>query len=149
METFTTGFLSYSGSEVQDFIANRLPEAAPGSDLEPCQYAVLDQRSVLDESVVLAHAYSSVHDRDPETMTEAEREQWREEREECEEDEYDSWREWRVSFKDAERLATIVSFESDFTAKVYNDEFVAKYTTAEGVFQLESAYEYWVGQYKR
>ena len=149
METFTTGFLNHSGSEIQDFIANHLPEAPAGSNLEPCQYAILDKRSVLDETVVLAHAYSSVHDRDPETMTEAEREQWEEEREECEEDEYDSWREWRVSFKDAERLATIVSFESDFTPKVYTDEFVARYSTVEGVFQLEVAYEAWVGHQER
>jgi len=78
--------------------------------------------------------------RDLDIMTEDEADQWQTECDECEDEEDDSWREWRVRFEDADALSTILCFEGEFTPKVYNDEFVATYTDAAGVFQLRSAY---------
>jgi len=57
-----------------------------------------------------------------------------------------AWKEWRVSFADAERASTILSFEEDFTMKLYNDAFVAAYSDAEGVFLVEKALEAYVNQ---
>ncbi|KAG9857884.1 hypothetical protein KCU98_g711, partial [Aureobasidium melanogenum] len=126
--------------QIREFITKNLPEALSGSDLEPCQYALLDEHSAANQTVVLAHSYSSLQMRDPETMTEDELEAWDAECEEHEGEPDDSWREWRVSFKDAERLSTILCFEDDSTIKLYNDDFVATHTDSEGIFQLESAY---------
>ena len=144
VQPFETGFLGYTGAQIRDFIAYRLPVNMP-SDIEPCQYAILDQRSARDETVIIAHSYSTLQDRDPETMTEDERERWEEEYEELDEDddETDAWCEWRVKFEDAERLSTIVSFEDDFTIKLYNPEFVAAHTDADGILHLRSAFSVW------
>jgi len=81
-------------------------------------------------------------------MDEDERERWEQECEQVddEDDEDDTWCEWRVSFQDAERLATIVSFEDDFTIKLYNREFVATHTNVDGILQLRSAFEAWSGE---
>jgi hypothetical protein len=146
-EPFITGFLNYTGVQIRKFIADRLPTDV-SSNIEPCQYAILDQRSARDETVVLVHSYSTLQDRDPETMDEDERERWERECEQVDDegDEDDAWCEWRVSFQDAERLATIVSFEDDFTIKLYNNDFVAAHTSADGVLQLRSAFEAWSGE---
>jgi hypothetical protein len=146
VQPFETGFLGYTGAQIRDFIANRLPADMP-SNIEPCQYAILDQRSARDDTVIIAHSYSTLQDKDPEAMTEEERERWEQECEEVDEenDEDDAWFEWRVSFQDVERLATIVSFEDDFTIKLYNRDFVATHTNADGVLQLRSAFEAWSG----
>lgn len=146
MQPFETGFLGYTGAQIREFIADRLPVDMT-SNIEPCQHAILDQRSARDETVIIAHSYSTLQDRDPETMTEHERELWGRECEEVDEEDGDddAWFEWRVSFQDAERLATIVSFEDDFTIKLYNRDFVAMHTNADGVLQLGSAFEAWSG----
>lgn len=146
VQPFETGFLGYTGAQIREFIADRLPVDMT-SNIEPCQHAILDQRSARDETVIIAHSYSTLQDRDPETMTEHERELWGRECEEVDEEDGDddAWFEWRVSFQDAERLATIVSFEDDFTIKLYNRDFVAMHTNADGVLQLGSAFEAWSG----
>ena len=146
-EPFESGFLGYTETQIREFITNHLPANLP-NDIEPCQYAILDQCSARDEIVVLAHSYSTLQDRDPETIDEHERERWEQECEQVadEDGEDDAWCEWRVSFQDAERLATIVSFEDDFTIKLYNHDFVAAYTSADGVLQLRSAFEAWSGE---
>jgi hypothetical protein len=109
--------------------------------LEPDQYALLDERSVRDHTVVLGHAFSSLHDRDPDTMTEEEREQW--ERDMDFDAPNDIWREFRVTFEDADQMATVLTFPSDFTSKLHNDAFVKKHTDR-GVFlvtRAQRAYE--------
>ncbi|KAI5203419.1 hypothetical protein E4T39_04240 [Aureobasidium subglaciale] len=118
---------------------------ATGSDLEPCQYALLDEHSAANQTVVLAHSYSSLQMRDPESMTEEELKDWDAQCEEHEDDADDSWREWRVEFVDAERLPTILCFEGNFTIKLYDDDFVATHTDTEDGFQLDSAYRAFVG----
>ena len=123
------------------FIADRLPAIPPRSNLEPCQYAMLDEHSARDKTVVIAHSYSSLSMRDPDDMTESELEEWTRACDELDDETDDSWREWRVSFDDAERLITVLSFESDFTPKLYNDEFVAAHTDDKGVFRYQPAFE--------
>jgi len=130
---------------IRTFLAEHLSVPPKGSDLESRQYAILDERSATDQTVILGHSYSSLLMRDPDTMTEDEADQWQFECDECEDEEDDSWREWRVRFEDADALSTILCFEGDLTPKVYNDEFVATYTDAEGVFQLRSAYRAYAG----
>lgn len=83
--------------------------------------------------------------RDPDTMTEEEAEQWMRECEEDEEGEDDGWREWRVRFEDAEKMATMLCFEGDFTVKLYSGEFVERYTGEDGVFGLRDAYNAYIG----
>ncbi|THV90091.1 hypothetical protein D6D26_09537, partial [Aureobasidium pullulans] len=114
-------------------------------EVETCQYAILDDRSVSDDTVILAHSYSSFQMRDADTMTEEEAEQWMRECEEEEEGEDDGWREWRVRFEDAEKMATMLCFEGDFTVKLYSEEFVERYTGEDGVFGLRDAYEALMG----
>jgi hypothetical protein len=81
--------------------------------------------------------------RDMESMTGEEYVQWEAEFEEYKDEEDDCWREWRVTFKDAEDLEVFLCFEQDFTPKLYVDDFVATYTTTEGIFQPRVAFEAW------
>jgi hypothetical protein len=76
-------------------------------------------------------------------MTDEEYVQWEAEFDEYKDEDDDCWREWRVGFKDAEDLEVFLCFEQDFTPKLYIDDFVAKYTTVEGVFQPRVAFEAW------
>lgn len=118
MQPFETGFLGYDRDQIRTFIAERLPEPINGTDLEPGRYALLDQRSVEDRTVVLALACSSLYDRDPDIMTEDEREQWWAECEENPDEPNDMWREFRVTFDLADELSTVLTMESDFTQKL-------------------------------
>ena len=109
--------------------------------LEPDQCALLDERSALDKTVILGRAFSSLHDRDPDIMTEEEREQW--ERDMDIDAPNDFRRELRVKFDDANKMATILTFPSDFTAKLHNGTFVEEHTD-QGVFlvtRAQDAYE--------
>lgn len=83
--------------------------------------------------------------RDPDTMTEEEAEQWMGECEEDEEGEDDGWMTRRVRFEDAEKMATMLCFEGDFTVKLYSEEFVERFTGEDGVFGLRDAYEALMG----
>lgn len=139
MQPFETGFLDSSREQIRSFIAERLPTALPGTFLEPGQYALLDARSIDDNTVVLGFACSSLHDRDPDAMTEDELEQWEEECEENPDSPPDVWRESRVAFEEAEDLCTVLTMESDFTQKLYNDSFVAAHTDERGVFLVKAA----------
>lgn len=78
-------------------------------------------------------------------MTEEEAEQWMRDCEEEGEGENDGWREWRVKFEDAEKMATMLCFEGDFTVKLYSKEFVERYTGEDGVFGLRDAYNAYIG----
>ncbi|KAM0715220.1 hypothetical protein Q7P37_009685 [Cladosporium fusiforme] len=49
---------------------------------------------------------------------------------------HDAWQEWLVKLHDAYHLRTILTFESDFTPELYNEEYVAAHTDANGVFLL-------------
>ncbi|KAI5255287.1 hypothetical protein E4T42_01875 [Aureobasidium subglaciale] len=89
---------------------------------------------------VLAHSYKALEMQDPNTMTEDELTQWDTELEERADEPDDMWREWRVKFRDAEQLSTVLSFESDFTVKLYDDDFLAAHVAAEGILQLETAW---------
>ena len=104
--------------------------------LEPDQYALLDERSARDHTVILGRTFSSLHDRDPDTMTEEEREQW--ERDMDTDAPNDLWREFRVRFEDADQMATVLTFPSDFTSKLHNSTFVEEHTD-QGVFLVTSA----------
>ncbi|CAD0093725.1 unnamed protein product [Aureobasidium mustum] len=136
VQSFTTGFLDYSRKQTREFVVKRLPTAPEGTMLEPEQYALLDERSARDNTVVLGHAFSSVHDRDPDTMTEEEREQW--ERDTDVDAPNDFWCEFRVKFEDADRMATVLTFPSDFTSKLFNEAFVEEHTD-QGVFLVARA----------
>ncbi|KAI4787210.1 hypothetical protein E4T44_13702 [Aureobasidium sp. EXF-8845] len=137
----TSDFLNRD--QIRTFITEHIDPPPKRSDLEPCQYAILDERSALDQTVILAHSYSSRLMRDTEAMTDEEYVQWEVEAEEYKDEEDDCWWEWRVTFKDAEDLEIFLCFEQDFTPKLYVDDFVARYTTAEGVFQPRVAFEAW------
>lgn len=139
---FTSDFSTHD--QIHDFLTEKSSNLP--ADIETCQYAILDDRSVSDDTVILAHSYSSFQMRDADTMTEEEAEQWmRECEEEEEEGEDDGWREWRVRFEDAEKMATMLCFEGDFTVKLYSEEFVERYTGEDGVFGLRDAYEALMG----
>jgi hypothetical protein len=138
---FTSDFLNRD--QIRTFITEHIDPPPRSSDLEPCQYALLDERSALDQTVILAHSYSSRLTRDPGSMTDEEYVQWEAECDEYEDEEDDCWREWRVTFNDTESLSTFLCFEQDFTPKLYNDDFVATHTDAEGVFQLGVAFQAW------
>lgn len=125
--------------QIRDFVATHLGKTPSESDLAACQYAILDERSTIDQTVILAHSYSSLEMRDPDTMTEDELDRWDTECEGREDEPDDSWCEWRVRFEDAEPLSTFLCFECDFTVKLYNKDFVAAHTDDKGVFHLESA----------
>ncbi|THZ70853.1 hypothetical protein D6C84_10375 [Aureobasidium pullulans] len=129
--------------QIHDFLtenSSKLP-----ADIESCQYAILDDRSVSDNTIILAHSYSSLQMGDPNTMTEEEAEQWMRDCEEDEEGEDDGWREWRVRFEDAEKMATMLCFEGDLTMKLYSEESVGSLTDEAGVFRLRDAYEALMG----
>ncbi|KAK6004832.1 hypothetical protein QM012_007611 [Aureobasidium pullulans] len=130
--------------QIRSFIAAHLGEPPSNGDLEPCQYAVLDERSATDQTMILAHSYSAFHMRDPETMTDEECVQWEVECDERADEPDDSWRKWRVRFEDAGPLSTHLCFETDFTPKLYNDDLVAAHTDQTGVFQLTSAWKAYV-----
>jgi hypothetical protein len=140
---FETGFLGYERAQIRDFVTKRISDdSARGGWLEPNMYILLDERSIDGEkTVVFGKGLSSLHDRDPDTMTEEEKDQWMRE---CNEVDYidapkDLWREYRVRFEEAENFATFFIIDTDFTQKLYNDEFVAEYTDERGVFQLAKA----------
>lgn len=139
---FETGFLDASSEAIRDWIAERIPIAPYGSNLEPSQYAILDNISIDTNTVIFGNSYSTIMDRDIDTMTEEEREAWERELDEDHED--DAWKEWRVSFKDADEMSTKLGFPSDFTPKLYNDDFVAAYTDGRGVFDYETAHREWL-----
>ncbi|KAI5208358.1 hypothetical protein AUEXF2481DRAFT_80881 [Aureobasidium subglaciale EXF-2481] len=136
VDGFTSAFMNTD--QIRDYLSN--PNAPMIGDLEPCQYAYLDERGARDYTVVLAHSYKALEMQDPTTMTEDELAQWDTELEERADEPDDMWREWRVKFKDAERLSTILSLESDFTVKLYDDDFLAAHVAAEGILQLETAW---------
>ncbi|KAI6795778.1 hypothetical protein KC361_g4779 [Hortaea werneckii] len=136
---FYSGFANWTSGDIREFIAKTFPETSSPSNLEPGQYALLDDRSAVDQTVRLAHSYSSLHMRNWEAMNADERARWEEECEEHPDAADDAWREWRVSFTDAEKLSTILSFEQDFTPKLYSEDFVAAHTDEQGVFHLEPA----------
>lgn len=140
VQPFENGFIGFDRRQIREFIAQHLPSVPAGTSLEPDRYALLDRPSISDSTVVLGISCSGLHDRDTETMTEEESEQWWEACEEHPESPKDLWREFRVQFGEAERLATILTFESDFTQKLYNDDFVAAHTGNRGVFLLEQAW---------
>lgn len=140
--TFETGFAGFTRDQIRSFVDDRVSDAQEGHsglELEPGQYTLLDEQSADDNTVVFGKAYSSLHDRDPETMTEDECEQWFAECEENPDASKDLWREYRVTFQEAEKLSTILSMEDDFTQKLYNDQFVAEHTDRTGVFRLARA----------
>ncbi|KAG9950225.1 hypothetical protein KCU85_g3566, partial [Aureobasidium melanogenum] len=128
-----------SQEQIRKFVVTHLDDPPSASDLEACQYALLDKRSDIDHTVILAHSYSSLAMRDPEIMTEDELNQWNAECEERIDEPDDSWREWRVRFEEADSLSTHLCFESDFTVKLYNEAFVAAHTDDKGIFQVDSA----------
>ncbi|KAI4734011.1 hypothetical protein E4T50_15443 [Aureobasidium sp. EXF-12298] len=136
IQSFTTGFSNYSREQIREFVTERLPTAPKGTMLEPDQYAVLDEQSTRDNTVVLGHAFSSLHDRDPDTMTEEEREQW--ERDIDVDAPNDSWCEFRVTFEDVDQMATVLTFPGDFTSKLYNKASVEEHTD-QGVFLVKRA----------
>ncbi|THX80846.1 hypothetical protein D6D05_04367, partial [Aureobasidium pullulans] len=138
---FTSDFSTH------DQIRNFLTEDSSSlpADIETCQYAILDDRSVGDNTVILAHSYSRLQMRVPDTMTEEEAEQWMRECEEDEEGDDDEWRTWRVRFEDAEKMATMLCFEGDFTMKLYSEEFVGRFTDEAGAFGLRDAYNACIG----
>jgi hypothetical protein len=138
---FTSDFLNRD--QIRTFITEHIDPPPSRSDLWPGQYAILDERSALDQTVILAHSYSSRLMRDMESMTDEEYLQWEAEYEEYKDEEDDCWREWRVTFKDAEDVEVFLCFEQDFTPKLYNDDFVAMHTTVEGIFQPRVAFEAW------
>lgn len=141
VQSFTSGFLNYSREQIRKFVAERLPTAPKGTMLEPDQYALLDERSARDDTVILGRAFSSLHDCDPDTMTGEEREQW--ERDMDTDAPNDLWREFRVRFEDADQMATVLTFPSDFTSKLHNGTFVEEHTD-HGVFlvtRAQDAYE--------
>jgi hypothetical protein len=140
---FTSDFLDRD--QIRTFLTDHISSPPVRSELWPCQYAILDERSAIDQTVILAHSYSSLLERDPDIMTEEEAEQWEADCEEYEDEENDSWREWRVAFRDAERLSVILCFEQDFTPKLYNEDFVATHTDVEGILQLRSAFQAFAG----
>lgn len=144
VSSFETGFKDFTREQLRNFVAERLQTAPQGTNLGPDQYALLDERSAGDNTVVLSIACSSLHDRDPETMDEAELEQWEEECEDNPNPRKDVWREFRVKFHDAEKLSTDLTMENDFTQKLYNDDFVAEHTDDQGIFKLQRAYEAFV-----
>ena len=78
-------------------------------------------------------------------MTEEEAEQWMRDCEEEGEGDDDEWRTWRVRFEDAEKMATMLCFEGDFTVKLYSEEFVERYTGEDGVFGFQDARRAFVG----
>ncbi|KAI7495199.1 hypothetical protein KC367_g7533 [Hortaea werneckii] len=137
---FYSGFANWTSGDVREFIAKTLPETSSRSSLEPGQYALLDDPSAVDPTVRLTHSYSSLHTRDWEAMNVDERARWEEECEEHTDAADDAWREWRVSFTDAEKLSTILSFEQNFTSKLYSEYFVVVYTNEQGIFYLEPAF---------
>jgi hypothetical protein len=72
---FETGFLGYERAQIRDFVAEERLSLSARRMVQPNMYALLDERSI-DESgiagentVVLGRAFSSLHSRDPETMT--------------------------------------------------------------------------------
>ncbi|THY37884.1 hypothetical protein D6C97_10566 [Aureobasidium pullulans] len=129
--------------QIHDFLTQNAAILPAG--IETCQYAILDDRSVSDDTIILAHSYSSLQMRDPDTMTEEEAKQWMRDCEEDEEGEDDGWRAWRVRFEDAEKMATMLCFEGDFTVKLYSEEFVERYTGEDGVFGFQDARRAFVG----
>jgi hypothetical protein len=138
--SFETGFLGYERTQIREFVAEEnLSLPAKCSWIVPDMYALLDEISLDGENtVVLGTALSSIHDRDPGAMTKDEKDQWI-----LESDQHDlikdMWREFRVTFAEAEQLSTVLTFEKDFTQKLYNDAFVAKYTDERGVFHVARA----------
>ncbi|TKA34372.1 hypothetical protein B0A50_00354 [Salinomyces thailandicus] len=142
VQPFDTGFVGFSRERIRSFVDELVPdtqEGHPGMEVEPGQYCLLDEQSANNNTVVFGKALSSLHDRDPEAMTEDESEQWLMQCEENPDAPKDLWREYRVKFEEAESLSTILSMESDFTQKLYNDQFVAEHTNADGVFTVGRA----------
>lgn len=77
-------------------------------------------------------------------MTEDELIQWEEDCEANLDAPNDIWREFRVKFEEARMLTTTFAIETDFTQKLYNDDFIAANTDDQGVFgvvRAEQAFE--------
>lgn len=149
VEPFETGFLNYSREQIRDYLAERLPTEIKGSFLTSGFYAILDERSALDNTVVFGGSFSTLRDRDPETMTFEEIDEWDLECEQNPDAPDDIWREFRVRFEELYDLTTTLLFEGDFTQKLYNDAFVAKYTDKRGVFFHEQARLAYVGDWTK
>lgn len=50
-----------------------------------------------------------------------------------------------MRFEDAEKMATMLCFEGDFTVKLYSEELVGSFTDEAGVFRLRDAYNAYIG----
>ncbi|KAF2484878.1 hypothetical protein BDY17DRAFT_92918 [Neohortaea acidophila] len=140
---FNTGFANWTSEQIRKFVTKHLPDTPNGSNLVPGVYALLDARGGRDGTIVIGHSYSPLLERDVDTMTEEEREEWEEavESHDYDNDEDLEWWEWRVTFDDSWHLTTLLDFESDSTRLLYDRDFVASHTDANGVFQMTRAWK--------
>lgn len=121
VQPFESGYVNASMEQLRGDLARRVPETR-GGFLSSRTFAVLDQRSVQDETVLISRRVTTwpddIDDEDPVAL---------------EASKIDTWKEWRVGFLAA---ANMVSMCEEKSGVVANEMTGPEFYDDRGVFQL-------------
>jgi len=128
---FPNGFLEYTASQLQEYVTSHRAQIERAGNLEVGQFAVLDERSATDGTVVLWKELEK------DLMKEEGQE---EESESGEEGDGKVWRQWRVKFENSERIATDLDMTMEMWPVYCRDDLVGE----DDVFNVKRAVEIFV-----
>jgi len=124
---FSNGFSGYTASQLQEYVTSHEAQIEEGGNLEARQFAVLDERSASDGTVVLWMQL------DKDLMGQGEESGDVEAEDEVEK----VWRQWRVKFEDSEKIAIDLDMTIAMWPVYCRDDLVGE----DGVFNVKRAIE--------
>jgi len=131
---FSNGFSGYTASQLQEYVTSHEAQIEEGGNLEARQFAVLDERSESDGTVVLWMQL----DKDLMGLDQAAGEEGEESGDvEAEEEVEKVWRQWRVKFEDSEKIAIDLDMTIEMWPVYCREDLVGE----DGVFNVKRAIE--------
>ena len=112
IESFTSGFKGTSIDTLADFQTSQVPEYT--GMLTPETFAVLDERSEKDDSVIIVHRMTSYPDKDPEDLDPDPSLEKKE------------WTQWRVSFLAADFTIANLEESSELSIGEGDDSYLVR-----------------------
>lgn len=126
---FVNGFAGYTVNQIREYVsAHEAQIEQQSSNLEAGQFAILDERSRLDNTVVLWMQLDS-------NLTQ--RRQADDTGDTVDEAGQDEWHSWRVKFEDSLQIATDLSMVMDSWPAYCRTDLVGE----DGVFDVKRAYQ--------
>ncbi|KAF2236805.1 hypothetical protein EV356DRAFT_497718 [Viridothelium virens] len=120
VESFSTGFKGASIDSLAGFVTSRIPE--PVGLLTPYTFAVLDERSERDDTVLLVHQVTSYPDKDPEDTNPDPSTAKKE------------WKQWRVTFVSGQWVVSVLEEGDDLLTESFDDSLFS--VDADGVLHV-------------